>query len=98
MFLLSTAFAFLDELQQADLITSEECEELSDISDVVAVQSGKSPAVMTKTTAVLRRLGFEKESRLLTGTYILVQSHLPVLCCTVEPPYDGHLVTSTTVH
>ena len=67
LFLLSTAFAFLNELQLADLITSEEWEELSDINDVVAVQSGKSTAVMTKTADVLRRLGFEKESRLLTG-------------------------------
>ena len=67
MFPLFTANAFLNELQQADLITSEEWEELSDINDVVAVQSGKSTAVMTKTADVLRRLGFEKESRLLSG-------------------------------
>ena len=70
LFLLSTAKAFLNILQQADLITSEECEEPSDINDVVAVQSGKSPAVMTKTADVLRRLGFEKESQLLTGSSI----------------------------
>ena len=67
LFFLSTAKAFLSELQLADLITSEECKEPSGINDVVAVQSGKSPAVMTRTADVLRRLGFEKESRLLTG-------------------------------
>ena len=38
------------------------------ISDVVRVQSGKSPEVMTKTVEVLRRHGFKKESRLLAGT------------------------------
>ena len=72
----------LAELQQANLITSEECkmrppsglffsqyvrEELSDISGVVRVQSGKSPEVMSKTAEVLRRHEFEKESRLLAG-------------------------------
>ena len=71
MFPLFTANAFLNDLQQADLITSEECEELSDINDVVAVQSGKSPAVMTKTADVLRRLGFETVSTPLR--YIMVQ-------------------------
>ena len=61
----------LGELQQADLITSEECKRLPvewyDMSDVVAVQKGKSPEVMSKTAKVLRRHGFEKESRLLAG-------------------------------
>ena len=57
----------LCELQQADLITSEECEELSDISDVIGAQLGKSPEVMSKTAEVLKRHGFEKESKLLAG-------------------------------
>ena len=72
----------LAELQQANLITSEECkmqppsglffsryvrQELSDMSDVVVVQSGKSPEVMSKTAEVLRRHGLEKESKLLAG-------------------------------
>ena len=60
----------LVELQQADLITSEECKRLpvvSNISDVVDVQKGKSPEVMSKTAEVLRRHGFEKESTLLAG-------------------------------
>ena len=55
------------ELQQADLITSEECSRLYDISDVVRAQRGKSPEVLAKTADVLRRHGFEKESRLLEG-------------------------------
>ena len=57
----------LPELQQADLITSEECEELRYISDVVRVQSGKSPEVMAKTAEVLSRHGFKKEFKLLAG-------------------------------
>ena len=62
------------ELQQADLITSEECKRLQvqDIlcihdSDVVKVQKGKSPEVMSKTAEVLRRHGFERESTPLAG-------------------------------
>ena len=67
----------LGELRQADVITSEECEELSVkyslfwyqyvISDVVDVQKDKSPEVMCETAGVLRRHGFEKESKLLAG-------------------------------
>ena len=65
----------LVELQQAYLITSEECKRLQvwyyimsdDIPDVVDVQKGKSPEVMSKTAEVLRRHGFEKESILLAG-------------------------------
>ena len=60
----------LVELQQADLITSEECKRLQvwyGMSDFVDVQKGKSPEVMFKTAKVLRRHGFEKESKLLAG-------------------------------
>ena len=58
------------ELQQADLITSEECKRLPVvyyIRDVVRVQKGKSPEVMCRTAEVLRRHGFEEESKLLAG-------------------------------
>ena len=64
---LSPLSPVLAELQQADLITSEECEGLCDSSRVVRVQSGKSPEVLTKTADVLRRHGFEKESTHLSG-------------------------------
>ena len=57
----------LAELQQADLITSEECRRLSYPSDVVIVQCVKSPAVVAKTADVLRRHGFESKSKLLAG-------------------------------
>ena len=73
----------LGELQQADLITSEECKRLQvqkywhswcqySISHVVDVQKGKSPEVMSKTAKVLRRHGFEKESKLLAGRQLCV--------------------------
>ena len=55
------------ELQHADLITSRGCDGLSDIDDVVGTQSSKSPEVMSNTAEVLRRHGFEKQSKLLAG-------------------------------
>ena len=64
---LSPLSPVLVELQQSDLITSEECRRLYDSSDVVGVQRGKSPEVLTKTADVLRRHGFEKESTHLSG-------------------------------
>ena len=77
----------LSELQQADLITSEECKkELGYIwcviSGVVRVQIGKSPEVMAKTAEVLRRHGFEEESRLLAGRQS--RPSLNYLCYVVE--------------
>ena len=57
----------LSELVQADLITSEERRRLIDPSRVVKVQSGKSPEVLTRTADVLRRHGFEEETKLLSG-------------------------------
>ena len=74
----------LAELQQADLITSEECRGLDDSSDVVRVQSGKSPEVQSKTADVLRRHGFEKESTLLSGKQTQSLIHVSIGCCTVE--------------
>ena len=57
----------LAELQQADLITSKECEGMDDPSDVVEVQRGKSPEVQAKTANVFRTHGFEEESNFLAG-------------------------------
>ena len=74
----------LAELQQADLITSEECRELNDPRHVVGVQRGKSSEVQSKTADVLRRHGFEKESNLLTGEQTQPLIHVPVACCTVK--------------
>ena len=85
----------LAELQQADLITSEECRGLDDSSDVVRVQSGKSPEVQSKTADVLRRHGFEKESNFLTGKQTQPLIHVPVLCCIVKSPEINLYNTST---
>ena len=85
------------ELVQADLITSEKCEGLYDPSDVVAVQSGKSPEVLTKTADVLLRHGFEEESKLLAGKQTQPLIHVPVVCCIVEPSCKGHLKASIIV-
>ena len=84
----------LAELQQADLITSEECRGLYDASYVVGVQRGKSPEVLTKTADVLRRHGFENKSNLLAGEQTQPLIHVPVVCCTVEPSYKGRLKAS----
>ena len=85
------------ELVQTDLITSEEHKRLRHPSDVVEVQSGKSPEVMTKTADVLLRHGFEKESNLLAGKQTQPLIHVPVVCCTVEPSCKGHLKASIIV-
>ena len=58
----------LAELRQSDLITSKEYKKLSDLSDVVEAQWGKSPEMKVKSAAVLRRHEFEKESQVLAGT------------------------------
>ena len=57
----------LTELQQVDLITSEECRQLYDPDGVVEVQSGKFPEVLTKTADTLWRHGFERQSEFLVG-------------------------------
>ena len=85
------------ELVQADLITSEERRRLMDPRDVVRVQRGKSPEVLTKTADVLLRHGFEKQSNLLAGKQTQPLIHVPVVCCTVEPSCKGHLKASIIV-
>ena len=89
----------LAELQQADLITSEEYElyGLYVSSDVVRVQSGKSPEVQSKTADVLRRHGFEKESSRLSGKQTLPLIHVPVGCCAVEASCKGHWKASIII-
>ena len=66
---LLSSLSALAELQQANLITGEECKGLSDIIGVVTVQSGKSPGVVLQTATVLRRYGFKEASKLLTGRH-----------------------------
>ena len=87
----------LSELQQASLITSEECEGMDAPSEVVEAQSAKSPEVQTKTSEILKRHGFEKESSLLAGKQTQPLIHVPVVYCTVKPSCKGHLKASITV-
>ena len=87
----------LAELQQLQLITSEECKGLRRPSDVVRAQSGKSPEVQTKTANVLKRHGFEEEANLLAGKQTQPPIHVPVVCCTVEPSCKGHLKASIII-
>ena len=84
--------AVLAELQQADLITSEECMGLRLLNEVVRVQRLKTPEVMAKTADVLKRHGFEEESTLLAGKQTQPLIHVPVVCCTV-----GHLKASIII-
>ena len=87
----------LAELQQTDLITSEECKGLEYLGDVVQAQSGKSPEAQAKTADVFRRHGFEEESYLLAGKQTQLLIHVPVVCCTVEPSCKSLLKTSFIV-
>ena len=60
--------SLLTDLEQADLITSEEYKKLEyvlgqyDISDVVRFQSGKSPEVMTKLLKFWEDMDFHPDS------------------------------------
>ena len=87
----------LAELIQADLITSKERRGLRGPKQMVRVQRGKSPEVLTKTADVLLRHGFEEESKFLSGEQTQPLIHVPVVCCTVEPSCKGHLKASIIV-
>ena len=65
------------ELQQANLITSEECKMLRDISDVVKVLNSKSSEDVAKTADALKRLGLDNESRFLSGEFLF--SYISIL-------------------
>ena len=87
----------LAELQQAGIISSEECMEVVDIVDVVQVQRVKSPEVVSKTAEVLRSHGFSTSSNLLAGKQTQPLIHVLVVCCTVEPSCKGHLKASIII-
>ena len=65
------------ELQQANLITSEECKMLRDISDVVKVLNSKSSEDVAKTADALKSLGLDNESRFLSGEFLF--SYISIL-------------------
>lgn len=78
----------LAELRQANLIATEDCQELEDIDEAVILQSGKSPDVVSRTYEVLRENGFDKESNFLAGKFIYSSSS-GVLRCLVVRTYSG---------
>ena len=61
---------------------------------MVRVQSGKSSEVQSKTADVLRRLGFEKESNLLTSKQTQ-SSSMCLWCVTVDSAGMNLCKTST---
>ena len=74
-FLFHTALA---ELQQAGLLTSDECK-----GNFIHAVSGKSPAVVSQACEILTRHGFETESKFIAGKQIFCK--LSVFGCT----YNG---------
>ena len=73
---LSPVFA---ELQQADLITSEEIHSMVDNYDTVfRVQSGKSLEVLSKIADAFRRHGFDEHSNFVLGKQTQRFIHVPV--------------------
>ena len=57
------------ELQRAHLITIEECRWLSDINGLARVQSKKTLGIMNKSAEIMRKHGFKKEARFLSGNF-----------------------------
>ena len=70
------SFPVLIELQQADLITSEERECLNNLGDLVRAQCCQPLEVLAITVDLLRRYGCEEEFHFLAGeqTYTLICS------------------------
>ena len=66
-YLFYSVSAVTPELQNAKLITRKESKRLNDVSDLVGLQSSKSPEEMAKTADILRRYGFKGECKLLNG-------------------------------
>ena len=61
----------LAELQQAHLITYEECAKVRHIDDVVALQRKKPSEVQVKSAEVFFKLGFQTEkAKLFAGKWI----------------------------
>ena len=57
----------LAELQQGNLITSEECEGLYRVGDVHDVLCVKTPNVKSRSAEILLRHGYQEESAFLSG-------------------------------
>ena len=92
----------LAELQQAHLITYEECDYVEDIDDVVALQREKPSEVQVKTAEVFFKLGLQtEEMKEFAGKWIhsispsalcvlLHEQHSPVVTA-ISPGITPHL-------
>ena len=70
------------------MITTEERKRINSLQDLVGIQSKKSLGVLINTAEVLKRNGFEEESRLLSGKQTCTShSCAPVYCCTCSGSY-----------
>ena len=58
---------FPGEMKQADLITSKEHEELSDVTAVARAQDMKFPEMVSDTANFLRGHGFDEEAKPIEG-------------------------------
>ena len=88
-FHLTTDHALLTMLQQANLITREEREGLTDPNDVAKIQSSKSSKVMDDTACIMRKFKhqrFQKASSFLSGMQTTSSTHLyyAMLCYAIR--------------
>ena len=60
----------LVEVQQANLVTAEECGKLQDCDDLAILLSGKSPDMVAQSTEILKKHGFVEESKFIAGKLI----------------------------
>ena len=66
----------LAEVQQAYLVTAEECKWLQDCDDLAILFSGKSPDMVAQSNEILKKHGFDEMSKFLAGKLILVVPQL----------------------
>ena len=59
------------DLRKADLMTSKDCMGLSDLSDVVKVQSKKPQRMLNKCAEIMKKHGFKEASVFLAGNFDL---------------------------
>ena len=72
------------ELQQANLITSEERERLKNLGDLVRAQCGKPFEELAITVDLLRRYGCKEEFDFLAGEQTYVHRDLLFACVSAE--------------
>ena len=70
----------LAEVQQANLVTAEECGRLRDCDDLAIALSGKSPDMVAQSNEILRKHGLEEKSKFLEGKLSYCNSSAVLLC------------------